>query len=92
MPKNLRGVITLTNLSRPDRLRRTIAHEIGHKAINVSHEYGDINPQHEIYEEGGLMIYGDGEEIPSGEKGRWHLERLQLSPFVYYFDKNGHKN
>ena len=29
------------------------------------------------------MIYGQGEEIPSGEKGRWHLERLLLSPFIY---------
>jgi len=92
MPDNLRGVITLTNLSRPDRLRKTIAHEIGHKAINVSHEFGDLDPQHEIYKGGGLMIYGDGEEIPSGEKGRWHLERLKLSPFIYYLDKNGIKN
>lgn len=91
MPKNLRGIITLTNLSRPDRLRRTIAHEIGHKAINVSHEYRDINPQHEIYADGGLMIYGDGEEIPSGAKGRWHLERLLLSPFIYTLDQDGKK-
>ncbi|MBF89984.1 MAG: hypothetical protein CMG75_10125 [Candidatus Marinimicrobia bacterium] len=91
IPKKLRGVITLTNLSRPDRLRRTIAHEIGHKAINVSHEYGEINPQHEIYDEGGLMIYGNGEEIPSGKKGRWHLERLMISPFIYRKDKNGNK-
>ena len=91
IPKKLRGVITLTNLSRPDRLRRTIAHEIGHKAINVSHEYGEINPQHEIYDEGGLMVYGSGEEIGSGKKGRWHRERLMISPFIYRYDKNGNK-
>ena len=92
IPDNLRGIITLTNLSRSDRLRKTIAHEIGHKAMNVSHEYGDLDPQHEIYEGEGLMIYGDGEEIPSGEKGRWHLERLKLSPFIYHVDKHGNKD
>ena len=83
IPLKHRGVISLTNLSRPDRLRRTIAHEIGHKAMNVSHEYLGMNPEHEIYAEGGLMIYGKGEEIPSGKSGRWHLERLLISPFVY---------
>jgi len=91
IPAKYRGVITITNLSRPDRLRRTIAHEIGHKVMNVSHEYLDMNPEHEIYAEGGLMIYGKGEEIPSGLKGRWHLERLLISPFVYIQDSNGQK-
>lgn len=91
IPKRLRGVITLTNLSRPDRLRRTIAHEIGHKAINVSHEYKNIDPQHEVYAEGGLMIYGDGIAIGSGQENRFHLERLRLSPFIYTLDKNGKK-
>ena len=36
IPLKHRGVITLTNLSRPDRLRRTIAHEIGH-VIGLRH-------------------------------------------------------
>ena len=92
LPENLRGVITITNLQRPDRLRSTIAHEIGHKAMNVSHEYKDTNPGHEVYADGGLMLYGDGEDIPSGEAGRWHQERLMLSPFIYRLDENGHKN
>ena len=91
IPPKHRGVITITNLSRQDRLRRTIAHEIGHKAMNVSHEYLDMNPEHEIYAEGGLMIYGKGEEIPSGKEGRWHLERLVISPFIYNLDSNGQK-
>ena len=91
IPPKHRGVITITNLSRQDRLRRTIAHEIGHKAMNVSHEYLDMNPEHEIYAEGGLMIYGKGEEIPSGKEGRWHLERLLISPFIYNLDSNGQK-
>jgi len=91
IPKEHRGAITITNLSRQDRLKRTIAHEIGHKAMNVSHEYYNMNPEHEIYAEGGLMIYGQGEEIPSGEKGRWHLERLLLSPFIYKKNASGKK-
>ena len=91
LPSAFRGVITITNLARPDRFRGTIAHEIGHKAINVSHEYMDTDPGHEIYAEGGLMLYGDGEDIPSGEKGRWHLERLLLSPFLYTLDEDNSK-
>ncbi|MDN5204865.1 hypothetical protein QQ008_25970 [Fulvivirgaceae bacterium BMA10] len=91
IPAPYRGIITITNLSRPDRYRRTVAHEIGHKAINVSHEYNEINPENEVFAEGGLMVYGQGEEIPSGEKGRWHLERLHLSPFLYKLNDNGTK-
>ena len=83
LPSAFRGVITITNLATPERYRGTIAHEIGHKAMNVSHEYMDTNPGHAIFADGGLMLYGDGEDIPSGKKGRWHLERLQLSPFLY---------
>ena len=92
MPAKTRGIITITNLERPDRLRSTIAHEIGHKAINVSHEYREINPENEVFAEGGLMVYGSGEEIPSGVKGRWHLERLLLSPFLYKLNENGTKD
>ena len=88
LPREFRGVITITNLARPDRLRGTIAHEIGHKVMNVSHEYMTTNPGHEIFAEGGLMLYGDGEDIPSGAEGRWHLERLHLSPFLYMLNED----
>ena len=40
LPDNFRGIITITNLVRPDRYRRTVAHEIGHKVMNVGHEIG----------------------------------------------------
>ena len=80
LPNRLRGVITL-NKSEP--LRRIMAHELGHKLMNVSHEYLELSPQHEIVGDGGLMLYGKGTEIPSGAAGRWHLERLRLSPFLY---------
>lgn len=83
IPRRYRGIITLSNLSRGDRSRRTIAHELGHKLMNVSHEYNETDPGREVYADGGLMLYGDGEDIPSGEEGRWHLERLLLSPFIY---------
>ena len=91
IPPALRGVITITNLSTPNRARRTIAHEIGHKVMNVSHEYKATSPAHEIYAEGGLMLYGAGEDIPSGAEGRWHLERLQMSPFIYRLGSDGAK-
>lgn len=91
IPKDLRGIITITNLSREDRYRKTIAHELGHKLINVSHEYNDINPGFEVFAEGGLMLYGSGEDIPTGKEGRWHLERLQLSPYLYKVDDRGNK-
>lgn len=90
IPAPYRGVITLSNLSRGDRSRRTIAHELGHKLMNVSHEYKETHPGHEVYADGGLMLYGDGEDIPSGPEGRWHLERLLVSPFLYKME-NGQK-
>ena len=91
MPPKLRGVITITNLSRPDRYRRTVAHEIGHKVMNVSHEYKETHPAHEVFAEGGLMLYGKGEDIPSGEAGRWHRERLHMSPYLYRLRSDGSK-
>jgi len=92
LPDEYRGVITLSNLSRPGgRSVRTIAHEIGHKVMNVSHEYRDTHPGHEVYADGGLMLYGDGQDIPAGEAGRWHQERLRLSPFLYRLDPDGSK-
>lgn len=91
MPRAYRGVITLDNLSTPSRARRTVAHEIGHKVMNVSHEYKETSPAHEVYADGGLMLYGSGEDIPSGAQGRWHLERLLMSPYLYRLRPNGTK-
>jgi hypothetical protein len=88
LPDRFRGIITITNLARPDRYRRTVAHELGHKVMNVSHEYKTTNPGHEVFAEGGLMLYGSGEDIPAGADGRWHLERLHLSPFLYRLKNN----
>ena len=87
VPRRIRGVITLCRQN--GRGGRTIAHELGHKLINVSHEHRKISPQFEVRGEGGLMIYGRGIEIPSGEAGRWHKERLHLSPFIYRTKKDG---
>jgi hypothetical protein len=91
IPDRLRGVITITNLSTPGRLRRTVAHELGHKVMNVSHEYKTTAPAFEVHAAGGLMLYGDGEDIPAGADGRWHLERLLLSPYIYKLDAEGRK-
>lgn len=91
LPERLRGVITISNLSTPMRQRRTVAHEIGHKVMNVSHEYKTTDPAHEVYDNGGLMLYGDGEDIPSGAEGRWHYERLHMSPYVYRLSADGKK-
>ena len=87
IPQRIRGVITLCKQS--GRHGRTIAHELGHKLINVSHEYGEIHPQFEVRGEGGLMLYGKGTEIPSGIEGRWHRERLHQSPFLYHLNQSG---
>ncbi len=86
IPRRLRGVITV---NRSDPLRGIVAHELGHKLINVSHEYKDIDPQHEVRAEGGLMLYGSGTDIPAGKEGRWHKERLHLSPYIYTKSASG---
>ena len=90
IPRHLRGVITLTDLARPHSWK-TVAHELGHKLINASHEYRDIDPQHEVYADGGLLLYGEGTDIPSGPDGRFHRERLLRSPFIYRRDADGTK-
>ena len=90
MPRHLRGVITITDLSKPHSWK-TIAHELGHKLINASHEYREIDPGHEVYADGGLLLYGRGVDIPSGREGRFHRERLHRSPFVYRTDATGRK-
>lgn len=89
VPDRVRGVITLTKHDAINKL--TIAHELGHKLMNVSHEYMDVSPQHEIRSEEGLMLYGAGTQIPAGEGGRWHQERLLLSPYIYHQDVTGEK-
>ncbi len=86
MPRRLRGAITV-NKTYP--VRSVVAHELGHKLMNVSHEYRDVDPQHEVRAEGGLMLYGSGTDILSGAEGRWHRERLHLSPFVYVESSDG---
>lgn len=88
IPRRLRGVITLQNIFKSQKI---VGHELGHKLINVSHEYRDISPQHEVEADGGLMVYGEGVDIPSGAEGRWHLERLMRSPFLYRTDGDGHR-
>ncbi len=91
MPTWLRGVITICNLSGPMRSRRTIAREPGHKVMNVSHEYMNTDPDFEVFAEGGLMLYGKGEDMLAGKSGRWHLKRLHLSPFLYRHKPDGTK-
>lgn len=88
MPRRVRGVVTV---SREDENKKVIAHEVGHKILNVSHEHGDVPPQHEVRSDEGLMVYGIGTQIGSGEAGRWHRERLHLSPFVYRVDASGER-
>ncbi|WP_300395892.1 hypothetical protein [Henriciella sp.] len=89
IPERIRGVISLTKHDATNKL--TIAHELGHKLMNVSHEYMEVSPQHEIRSDDGLMLYGSGTQIPSGEDGRWHQERLLLSPYLYRTDEAGEK-
>lgn len=83
IPRHLRGVISITDLTKDANSWKTIAHELGHKLMNVSHEYRDMGPQHEVRSDEGLMFYGSGTEIPSGPEGRYHHERLHRSPHIY---------
>lgn len=83
IPRHLRGVITITDITKEVESWKTIAHELGHKLMNVSHEYREVSPQHEVRADGGLMLYGNGTEIPTGRDGRFHRERLHVSPFLY---------
>lgn len=89
MPRHLRGVITMSHHEGTNL--RVIAHELGHKLMNVSHEYKEDGPQHESFKDGGLMLYGMGTDIPAGKEGRWHKERLHLSPFIYRLNAAGEK-
>lgn len=89
IPRDLRGVITITNLRRTKDSWKTIAHELGHKLMNVSHEHRDVSPAHEVLSNEGLMFYGEGTEIARGAEGRFHYERLHRSPFLYVEDEDG---
>ncbi len=89
MPRHLRGAITITDLVKSEDSWKTIAHELGHKLLNVSHEYRDVSPQHEVNADGGLMLYGKGTEIPAGAEGRYHYERLHVSPYLYRETEDG---
>jgi hypothetical protein len=80
VPKHLRGVISFQR-SKPGR--RVLAHELGHKLINVSHEGLGVCPQGTGDGVPGLMGYANEKEIYGGREGRWHRERLLLSPFLY---------
>lgn len=79
IPKEMRGIIGLG----PKRDYITMAHELGHKLINVSHEGKDKCPAFSGRNIPGLLGYGGETGIFSGEEGRFHLERLHLSPFIY---------
>ncbi|MDA2979386.1 MAG: hypothetical protein O3B42_06470 [Actinomycetota bacterium] len=92
MPRHLRGVITITDLVKGENSWKTIAHEIGHKVLNVSHEHADMAPQHEVNSDEGLMFYGDGAEILAGREGRFHHERLHVSPYVYRTADDGSRD
>lgn len=87
IPRDIRGIITL-NASKADGA--ILAHELGHKLINVSHEGLDQGPRFSGNGVPGLMGYGTETEIHGGEKGRWHQERLLRSPFLYRY-KQGQK-
>lgn len=89
MPRHLRGVITITDLVKGETSWKTLAHELGHKLLNVSHEYRETSPQHEVNADGGLMLYGEGGEIPPGAEGRYHYERLHKSPYLYTEAEDG---
>lgn len=78
IPKNLRGCITMESAT-----GRTLAHELGHKLINVSHEGLNVSPAFSGNTIPGLLGYGTSVEIYGGQVGRWHKERLLLSPYLY---------
>lgn len=86
----LRGVMGLFSYGRgvTRYTPGTLAHELGHKLLNVSHEAWSHGPQNESWRGGAtsLMLYGFGVEIAGGEKARWHRERLHRSPHLYRQD------
>jgi len=55
-----------------------------------SHEGLAVSPAFSGNTTPGLMGYGGSTVIYGGETGRWHQERLLLSPFLYTIN-NGEK-
>lgn len=80
IPLRVRGAITISSKWISSR---TLGHELGHKLINVSHEGVGRGPKGEQRGPHDLMIYGSGTRIPSGPAGRFQVQRLQRSPFLY---------
>lgn len=80
IPRHLRGVITTRRVG---GVYRTLAHELGHKLFNVSHEAMDKCPKFSGNNIPGLMGYGKSVDVHRGKKGRYHHERLLLSPYLY---------
>lgn len=80
IPIRLRGIITTQNVG---GIYKTLAHELGHKLFNVSHEGLDICPKFSGNNIPGLMGYGKSLAVYKGKKGRFHKERLLRSPFLY---------
>lgn len=78
MPEHLRGIITMSGSG-----TKTLAHEMGHNLMNISHEGVGVCPAFATHGDD-LMLYGSGTRIPAGLEGRWQQERLHLSPFLYY--------
>ena len=89
IPRDLRGSIFISGI--PGDLDKLLAHELGHILINVTHEYRDKDYNYEGPVEGGLLVSGEEYDIPSGIDGRWHLERLLMSPFIYRLDEDNNK-
>ena len=79
IPHHLRGFVSI----KPDVSSKTLSHEFGHKLINVSHEGLETCPKFSGGGVPGLMGYSGSTQIFEGKKGRYHKERLHLSPFVY---------
>ena len=83
IPRAMRGVITYSRSpSILSPIGRVLAHELGHKLINVSHEGIGVCPSFEA-DGDDLMLYGGGTRIPAEAEGRYQRERLALSPFLY---------
>ena len=80
IPQDMRGIITMSSTG-----GRTLAHELGHNLMNVSHEGVGVCPTFATNGDG-LMLYGNSVTIPAGPEGRYQVERLHLSPFVYRED------
>jgi len=90
LPRPIRSVIVFAPMASsvaklsPRVNPTTLAHELGRKLINVSHEGRETSPQNETTKGGwrDIMVYGLGLGIPSGEVGRRQAERLRLSPYI----------